>query len=169
MRPPEPSGRAQAVPLAALGCLAMAFGLLVYAADRNPSSVLLFPAFATLAGGPHFGAAGSWLPSLVHPFAFSLFTAAAIASPKRPVYGACAAWWAVNVGLELAQHERLGPPIAQALHRLFGPAAPADALANYLLRGTFDSADIVAASLGSLAAAAVLAHVHRRTGRRNDV
>ena len=163
-----PAQRARTLQLTALGCIALVLGLLVYAADRNPSSALLFPAAAVIAGGPLFGAAGSWLPSLVHPFAFSLFSAAAIANPTRPAYGACAAWWVVNVGFEFAQHERFGPAIAQALHRIFGPVAPADALASYLLRGTFDRADIVAASLGSLAAAAVLALLHRRTGRGHE-
>jgi hypothetical protein len=156
-RAPAPS----ALGLVALGCIALALGLLVYAADRDPARALLLPAVAALHVGPIFGAVGSWLPSFVHPFAFSLFSAAALSGSARAGYGACAAWWAVNVGFEFAQHARFSGAIARALQTTFGDATVADALANYALRGRFDPADLAAATAGSLAAAAVLARPHR--------
>lgn len=162
----QPALPAQALRLAALGGIALALGLLVYAADRDPTRALLFPAFAALHAGPLFGAVGSWLPSFVHPFSFSLFTAAALLPAARPAYGACAAWWAVNVGFEIAQHADFSGVIADALHRAVGHAALTDALANYLLRGSFDRADLLAATAGSLAAAAVLARLH--SSRQGD-
>lgn len=76
-----------------IGLLALAAGLLVYAADRDPARAMLFPSFAALHSGPVFGAVGSWLPSFVHPLAFSLFTVAAMRPRARPPYGVCAAWW----------------------------------------------------------------------------
>ncbi len=158
-----PAPTANVLRLTLLACVALALGGLVYATDRDPSRALMFPALAALHTGPLFGAAGSWLPSLVHPFAFSLFTAAALPASARPAYGVCGAWWAVNVGFEIAQNERFSVAIADALHRQLGHAALADALANYLLRGSFDRADIVAASAGSLAAAAVLTLLHRQS------
>lgn len=163
----EPAPAARALCLAAFGGIALALGLLVYAADRDPTRVLLFPAFAALHTGPLFGAAGSWLPSFVHPFAFSLFTAAALLPATRPAYGACAAWWVVNVGFEIAQHARFSGAMADALHRVFGNAALTDALANYLLRGSFDRADLFAATAGSIAAAAVLTLLHHRFRSRH--
>lgn len=156
---------AQSLRLTALAGIALALGLLVYAADRDPARVLLFPALAALRTGPLFGAAGSWLPSFVHPFAFSLLTAAALSPATRPAYGACAAWWAVNIGFEIAQHARLSGAFAEALHGVLGPSVVTDALANYVLRGSFDPADIVAATVGALAAAGVLALLHRHHHR----
>lgn len=148
-----------------IGGLALALGLLVYAADRDPARAMLFPALAVLQSGPLFGAMGSWLPSFVHPFAFSLFAAAARPRCARPACGACAAWWAVNVLLELAQHQRISASIAEALQCLFGQSAVGDALANYILRGTFDRADILAATAGSLAAAVLILHPGHDRGR----
>jgi hypothetical protein len=163
----QPAPAAQALRLAALGGIALALGLLVYAADRDPARAMLFPAFAALHTGPLLCAAGSWLPSLVHPFAFSLFTAAALSPATRPAYGACAAWWALNIGFEIAQHARFGGAVAEALHRVLGRSAVTDALANYGLRGSFDPADIVAATAGSLAAAAVLTLLQHRFRSRH--
>jgi hypothetical protein len=147
--------------LAAIGCVALAVGMLVYMADRNPAHALLFPAIAALGTGPLFGPLGSWLPSLVHPFAFSLLTAAARPPSASPAYRACIAWWAVNVAFEAAQHPQWSATLAAGLQNLLGRAAPARWLADYFLRGTFDVADIVAATAGALAAAGVLNLVHR--------
>jgi hypothetical protein len=151
--------------LALVGCLALALGMLVYATDRDPAGASLFPAFATLHMGLHFGTLGGWLPSFAHPFAFSLLTAAALSRSSRPAYGACAAWWAVNVAFEFAQLAQISGGIADTLHRVFGHGAVTNAFANYGLHGTFDRADLVATTAGALAAAAVLRHVLRRKAR----
>ena len=91
------------VRLAALGCLALAAGTLVYLTDRDPSRAALIPAIPALAGLGLFGGPGAWLPSFVHPFAFSLFTAAIQPARRSPAYWACALWWAINVAFEIAQ------------------------------------------------------------------
>ena len=106
--------RPQAI-LAASGTLALALGLLVYLADRDASRSLLIPAAAALSAGPLFGELGQWLPSFVHPFAFSLFTAAARPPGSAPAYRACAGWWAVNVAFEAGQHPRVSAPLAEFL------------------------------------------------------
>ena len=69
----------------ALALLALAIGSLVYFSDRNASASLLMPASALNTSRHWFGAWGQWLPSFVHPFAFSLFTASLLAraSPWR--------------------------------------------------------------------------------------
>jgi hypothetical protein len=151
-----------------IGSAALVLGLLVYATDRDAASAMLFPAMAALDSGAVFGAAGAWLPSFIHPFAFSLFTAAALARGARPAYRACAAWWAVNMAFEVAQHARFSGAIAEFLHRAFGDAAVGQALANYALRGSFDLADIAALTAGSLAAAAVLYLVQARQSATRD-
>ena len=142
--------------LVAAGCFAIALGLLVYAADRPAGHALLIPAFPALTGGRLFGTLGQWLPSFVHPFAFSLFTAAALPSRATPRYGACIAWCAVNLAFEVGQHPQISGRLAKVVHDVLGQSPPAGALANYFVRGTFDVGDIAAVILGALAAAAVL-------------
>jgi hypothetical protein len=142
--------------LVAPGCLALAVGLLVYLTDRDASRAVLIPSVGALAASNVFGMFGQWLPSFVHTFAFSLFTAAALPSRLAARYGACAAWCAVNVAFEAGQHPQVGARLAEALQRGFGRTALTRPLANYFLRGTFDGNDIVAAVLGAVAAAAVL-------------
>lgn len=154
--------------LVALGSLALALGVLVYAADRGGAHAMLFPAFATLASGPMFGTIGPWLPSFVHPFAFSLLTAAAMQRSAAPAYGACAAWWAVNMAFEFAQHPQLSGPFADAVQGLFGQTWLSRALSNYALRGSFHVDDLAATTAGALAAGGVLALVHRWEARRES-
>jgi len=147
--------------LAAVGSLGLALGVLVYATDRDNAHAMLFPAFATLATGPVFGVVGPWLPSFVHPFAFSLLTAAAVHRSASPAYAACAAWWAVNMVFEFAQHPQLSGRFVESVKGLFGQTWLSRALANYSLRGSFHVDDLVAATAGVLVAAGVLALVHR--------
>jgi len=152
--------------LAATGCIALSMGILVYLTERDASHAWLIPAVSTLTGVHLFGALGQWLPSFVHPFAFSLFTAAALPPSGRPRYRACAVWFGINVAFELGQYPRFSGPLARAIQDAFGSTAATRQLANYLIRGTFDSGDIVAAALGALAAAGVLRVAHRRLENR---
>lgn len=146
--------------LVLIGGLAGAVGLLVYMTDRDAASAMLFPTIAALDVGPVFGSVGPWLPSFVHPFAFSLFTAAAMLPRASPAYGACGAWWAVNVVFEVAQHAQFSGYIAASLQLIIGPTWLTQALSNYFLLGTFDVGDIAAATAAALAAAAVLYLIH---------
>ncbi len=103
-----------------------------------------------------FGVLGQWLPSFVHPLAFSLFTAAALAPRHSPPYGVCLAWGAVNVAFELGQHPLISARLAEPLHASLGHGLTANALAKYFVRGIVDSSDIMAAILGAMTAAIVL-------------
>jgi hypothetical protein len=156
----DPSAR-----LVALGFLALAAGTLVYLTDRDPSRAALIPAIPLLAGLGLFGGPGSWLPSFVHPFAFSLFTAAIQPSRRSPAYWACAMWWAINVAFEVAQAPNVSATVADVLPRLLGQTWLTEATSNYLLQGTFAVADLVAATAGAAAAAAVLRFIHFREAR----
>ena len=138
------------------GGVALAVGALVYWTDRDPVNAPLIPAFATLAGMHLFGALGGWLPSFVHPLAFSLFSAALLEPRARPEYGACAFWFAVNAAFEIGQHPQVRGPLAHALRHGFGDGWLTRALENYFLRGTFDPGDLVAAALGAALAAGIL-------------
>ena len=147
--------------LALVGALALAIGLIVYLTERDPSRAALIPAAAALATGPLVGVLGQWLPSFVHPLAFSLFTAAARRAWTPPAYGACLAWWAVNVAFEVGQHPVVAAPVAAWLAELPQLGSIQALLAAYFLRGTFDPIDLLAATLGALAAAAMLRAVQR--------
>lgn len=142
--------------LAAIGSFALAVGMWVYIADRDPARSVLLPEIAVLHTGPRLGALGLWLPSFVHVLAFSLFSAALLAPTRRWAYGACAVWLAVNAAFEMGQHEQVRGPLADALRLGLGEGPVARALANYFLRGTFDTGDLVAAALGAALAASIL-------------
>lgn len=148
--------------LTAIGCLALAVGLLVYLTERDASRSMLIPAIGALAGIHIYGAIGQWLPSFVHPFAFSLFTAAALPTAARYRYLACAVWFGVNVAFELGQHPRFSGLLARAIQDSFGSTLVPRALASYFVRGTFDVGDLLAVALGALAAACVLRQVQPR-------
>jgi hypothetical protein len=143
--------------------IALCLGLLVYVAERSAAHTMLLPRFAALGGGPHFAAITQWLPSFIHPFAFSLLSAAALrrrVAGGHPPYIVCAFWWAVNLAFELGQHPRFGTPLVDALQASWGQHPLAVAIAQYCLHGRFDWADIGALSAGALAAAAVLRLLH---------
>jgi hypothetical protein len=158
-------GYSEPARLTAIGVAALAMGLVVYATDRAATGGAPFPAFAIAGGLVVFGLLGQWLPSFVHPFAFSLFTAAARSPAAAPAYGACAAWWAVDVAFEVGQHPHISTALAKSLQHVLGPTVPVRWLSNYFVRGTFDIGDLVAATAGALAAAGVIYLVHRVEAR----
>jgi hypothetical protein len=142
--------------------LALSIGFVLYFTDRDPSRAALIPTIAAFARHNVFGVLGQWLPSFVHPFAFSLFTAAALGPSAASRYGACAVWCAVNVGFEVGQHEAFKSQWAEALRSGGGDWVVTRSVLNFLLHGTFDGGDVFAAILGALAAASLLHLVDRR-------
>jgi len=151
--------------LVALAAGALALGALVYVADRPAGHASLLPASLAFGGLPSFGAPGLWLPSFVHPFAFSLLTAAALTARAAPALGACIAWWTVDIAFEVVQWPPLAAAFAHGVERVFGHGAPARMVTQYALRGTFDVGDLAAITLGALAAAGVLYALHPRESR----
>lgn len=142
--------------LVVAGCCALSWGLLVYLTDRA-NLAAGWPQGLGIDGRSLFGAAGEWLPSFAHAFAFSLFTAAALPGAAALRYGACIAWGAINVVFEFGQH----PALKAAWAGLLAPSPlahnrPGRLLAAYCLHGTFDWHDVAAAVGGAVAAACVL-------------
>lgn len=142
--------------LVSLGLLALGLGGLVYLTDRDGVHAVLIPAIPALAGSHLFGAVGLWLPSLVHSFAFSLFTAVTLPMRSAWRYGACAAWFVIDAAFELGQHPAISRELGDAIEYGLGPTALSRTLAHYFVGGSFDAADIAAAGCGALMAAAVL-------------
>jgi hypothetical protein len=153
----EPAGR-----LAAAGFLALALGVLVYLADRDPAHAALIPAIPRLGSLQLFGTVGGWLPSLLHPFAFALLTAALQPSGASPAYWACALWWAIGVAFEAAQAPAIGSALRPMLDLLPLPSEWIAAVGRYMSLGTFDAADVIATTAGACAAAAALRSIHAR-------
>lgn len=158
-RPPGPA----AGPLLAAAFIALGLGFVVYLLDRPAGHAALLPAAWSTAAAPGLlGALGGWWPSFVHPFAFSLLGHLAGRTDRRRTgWRVCVGWWALNVAFECGQHAAVAPDLAAALRAAFGDegvgAALAQPVAVYLLRGTFDPGDLVAATLGAVAAAALIA------------
>ena len=136
--------------------MALAIGVLLYLTDRSSARALLIPAVQGLAGLHLFGDGGQWLPSFIHTFSFSLFTAAALGCSVKPRHGACACWCFINLAFECGQHTQLKVFWADAPQGGWTATPWGQPLAQYFLRGTFDVADVAAAVAGALAAAAVL-------------
>lgn len=148
--------RASTAVLVALGLMALGFGGLVYMTDRDGVHATLIPVIPALAGAQLFGPIGLWLPSLVHPFAFSLFTAAALPVGSAWRYGACATWFALDATFELGQHPAISRGLGAAIENLLGHTGFGRTLADYFVGGAFDRSDLVAAAMGALAAAGPL-------------
>ena len=154
--------------LVAIGLAGFMVGLLVYWMDRDTSRVALIPTVPWLAHRHAFGVLGGWLPSLVHTFAFGLFTAAVLPERAAPRYGACVAWFVVNAVFEIGQHPQISAPLAGLLRGDLGGLPLTHALANYFVHGTFDLGDIVAALLGAAAAGVVLRTLHPRQRKKHE-
>lgn len=142
--------------LCLLGTAALLLGVLVYLNDRTELPPALIDLVSWLSGQRLSGSAGLWLPSQVHPLAFSLMTVAALPASGAPRCGECDAWGTVNVGLELGQHAALRVGLAQGLQDLLGDWPAVRWLGAYFLHGTFDASDLLAAVGSALVAAAVL-------------
>lgn len=145
--------------LAAAAALTLVLGLLVYGSGRDPARAALLPAMPWLAGTIDFGTAGQWLPSLAHCMAFGLLTALALAPRRAWQLAGCAAWATIDSLFELGQL----PSLAAAWQHAAGPGL----ISDYLVRGTFDPADIVAAWAGAVAAMGIVYAVSH-TERRHD-
>ena len=148
--------------LLGIGSLSLGVGALVYLTDRPGWQAPLVPMVPALSGRQWFGALWPWLPSLMHTLAFSLFSAALLAPQRLWQYGACAFWFAANAAFEVGQHPQIREPLANALREGFGQGSIARSLENFLERGTFDIADLVAAALGATLAAGILRLIHSK-------
>lgn len=118
------------------GALALLLGVAIYGLDRSGP-----------AGPQAFGAAGGWLPSLLHTLAFALFSAALLPAGAVAEGFACAGWITLGLLFEAGQHPAWSAGLASALG---GP------LGAYFALGRLDPLDAGATVAGGLFAAGVL-------------
>ena len=139
------------------GVAAIVAGLLIYATARDLTRSGLIPDAWQIPSVHLFGTAAHWLPSLLHSFAFSLFTAAALWPCRRSVLlGGCVAWATINVLFELGQHPTTNLSLATYVVEVAGQHSWGTSLARYFAGGTFALSDIAAAVAGALFAALLL-------------
>lgn len=157
LRSPRRVEIVRAMGLASVALFAIAIGVAVYALAR-PQAAMFLPSgwHRPLAQGmPWWFIAG--LPTFVHGLAMPLLIAAVAGARRhRTLFAISAAWVAVEVVFEAAQHAVLRDALL-ALDRAQVPVtgwlAP---LAGYLRAGTFDVIDIAAALLAGGVAFAIL-------------
>jgi len=155
--------------LLALGLVALALGLLVYAVDRDPNRSAWMPATLALAKRGSLGPWAGWVPSLLHSMAFGLFSAAALPARSWAAGFGALSWGLVNAVFELGQYPAAAQVLAGHLEDMSGQWTWARWLAAYFARGRFDPMDIAASLAGAVMAATLLRMVDRQTGARYAV
>jgi len=151
-----------------IGFLSLFAGLLLYLLTRPPD--IYFVSFIKGADGSHYWplpfspVIGGALPSFLHVFAFSLLLGGLLACRKTGYLMICCAWLFTNVLFELGQ--RYPIPASQAIPRWFEGMLILQNMRSYFLNGTFDFFDLLASSVGAVAAYWVLVKT-REEGRES--
>ena len=146
-----------------IGLAVLLLGALVYVLDRPPEQTLITAAIGLPAFTPGvFGPVGPILPAFAHVLAFILLTTALIGSTRAVCLSACLGWWVVDAAFELGQH----PAVADWLSTHLSPGPENLAIVNhtvdYFVYGTFDPWDLVAITVGVLAAYLVIEKTKRQ-------
>lgn len=145
----------------AIALLALLAGALVYLWGRPPGRVYLLdmvlPARETCV---HCGIVAGALPSFFHVYAFTLLTAALLASRPRSALLAGTIWFSVDALFEAAQHPALTRFLVPRLPAWFNGVPVLENVASYLEHGTFDPLDVLALALGAVAALLTLTALH---------
>jgi hypothetical protein len=143
----------------AFGFAWLAAGFVVYTIARPPTVIAFLPrapSFIELVPSqlrPLLGPA----PTFVHVLAFSLMTASVVGRTQKRRLFVCAGWAAIEIAFELAQY-----PASR--HWLLDSPASISSIPyvrDYLLGGTFDCADVLAAILGAALAGLFLTPIER--------
>jgi len=153
--------------LAAAGLVLLLLGTGVYLVDRPAGTTMLLPSGWSWHqdGASWFGHVGDFLPSFVHAFSFSLFTALLLPRTLGHTAAACGAWALLETLFEVGQHARVAPKLVEALGDTLSGLPGSEALRRYFQHGSFDPADMAAGIAGALVAfVVVMATMHRRPG-----
>jgi hypothetical protein len=152
--------------LIALALAALLGGLFVYLLDRPAGSAYLIPAFLQLGrNGPGIlGAAGSWLPSFLHVYAFILLTLAFVRPTRSSLLLICMGWLSIELVFELIQHPAFLEFLAGLPGGWLARIPGAMMLREYATGGVFDPLDLVALGFGAVAAY-LTAHLAWKEGK----
>lgn len=128
-----------------VAALALAAGAGVYVLDRPPGSAYLLPLSWSLygSGRTFFGSLGGSLPSLLHAFCFSILSSLAVPRTMGWAALACGGWGLLETLLEVGQHPRLAPFLADLIGDRFQQIPVLDHLGRYFTHGVFDPLDVL--------------------------
>jgi len=142
-----------------IGFLSLFAGLLLYLLTRPPD--IYFVSFIKGADGSHYWplpfspVIGGALPSFLHVFAFSLLLGGLMTCRKTGYLIICCAWLFTNLLFELGQ--RYSILASELIPKWLEGVFILQNIRNYFLKGTFDFLDLLASSVGAVAAYWVLA------------
>jgi hypothetical protein len=158
-------------PIILLATGMLGLGVLVYLFDRLPGSTYFLPApWQHFADKPiTFGNISGWLPEFAHVYAFSLFTAAVLGTTRRVALTSCSLWWLIDSLFEIGQYPNLSPHLVVATPAWFDGIPFLENTGAFFAHGTFDPADLIAITLGALAAWVTLSGLHNRKEGYNHV
>jgi len=142
------------VRLVLIASLSMVAGLFIYAADRAPGSVYLFPDALSLNSGEGliFGALGAYLPTFIHVYTFTLLTYACLSCDRAAVITTCGFWFIIDSLLELCQQEVVATGIITIVPQWFDSIPVLENVSPYFVKGTFDPVDLLSIAVGSITA-----------------
>jgi hypothetical protein len=142
-----------------LGVLGLIIGSFLYLADRNPDDVYFI--YKTGKGlslfhrlPNFFGYLGYWLPTFLHPFSFSLLSAAVCSASIKNYAAICLFWCGINILFEIGQ--RFKAIAVGIVPDWFAGIPYLENTKGYFVNGTFDYVDIVSIMLGASTAFVIL-------------
>lgn len=135
---------------------ALLLGTAVYLLDRDwADSMFLEPFIAyQWPTSAVFGVFGGFLPALLHAYAIPVLIMAALCPWPRTRPWVCLLWFTIASALEWLQSD-VGAALFVAADRLPGDLPLLKYLESYAVQGHFDILDLIATSVGCLAALAV--------------
>lgn len=137
-----------------IGLSALTIGVLVYVADRDADQVYFLPAAYSFANESSaiFGQIGGYLPDFLHVYAFILLSCAALRPDRMGVIKISALWFLLDLFFEAGQHPAIASQLANNVPGWFLQVPILENTSAYFRRGAFDPIDMVAITLGSIAA-----------------
>jgi len=150
---------------------ALLLGVLVYIFGRASDSTFAGKIICRYFGDifiqyNFFGSLGGFIPELVHPFSFALFTIALFPAAGRIVRGIiCLGWMIINIIFEIGQY--FPDQFSEFILIVFNHNIFSGLLINYFIAGTYDHGDILAIVFGIIAAFAI-SEFTINEGEQND-
>lgn len=150
------AGQRRQLVAAASGLVSLLLGASVYLMDRDWGSVLFLAPFATWqpAVSGWFGSPGFNLPSFFHAYGFALLIALVLGDVRRAWLLGSTGWFGIAALLEALQSELVWSIFLTTEHNV-GATAFGRAVEVYVVNGSFDIGDMLAAAVGCFAAGAV--------------
>jgi hypothetical protein len=145
--------------LFAFGIAWLTAGVVVYMTARPPTTLQFLPHFPNLGAlvpgqlRPLLGSA----PTFVHVVAFSLMSASIVGRSQGRIFLVCGGWALIEISFELAQYPTISHWLLQ--RTFFVSSIPH--MRAYLVFGTFDYGDVLAAIVGAALAAVYLTSTKR--------